>query len=223
MKSALIVYGGWEGHNPQGVSELFESMLKDEGWSVTRTPDINALTDDARLAECSLVVPIVTMADPPTRGFEPLLAAVERGVGIAGCHGGMCDAFRNSAEWQFLTGGQFVAHPGNDGLRHKVTITGHEHPITAGIPDFEVASEQYYMHVDPAIQVLAVSPFPHPEAPGPHSTNPPIEMPVVWTKTWGQGRVFYLSLGHSIDVLRQPEPNEIMRRGMLWAAVESLS
>jgi hypothetical protein len=145
-----------------------------------------------------------------------VLRAVEGGVGIAGVHGGMCDSFRNETEWQFLTGGQWVAHPGNDGVRYQVRITEPDHVITRGIPDFEVVSEQYYLHVDPAVRVLATTRFP--VADGPHAPNGPVDMPVAWTKLYGRGRVFYCSLGHHADVIAEGPALELVMRGMVWAA-----
>ncbi|MDB5318379.1 MAG: hypothetical protein JWN40_10, partial [Phycisphaerales bacterium] len=148
--------------------------------------------------------------------LKPVLEAVQAGVGMAGCHGGMCDAFRDNTDWQFMTGGQWVAHPGNDGVKYTVRITDKTHPITAGIGDFEVASEQYYMHVDPGVKVLATTRFP--VADGPHVPNGPVEMPVLWTKLYGKGRIFYDALGHTAKVV-ESEPNlTIMRRGFKWAA-----
>lgn len=166
----------------------------------------------------SLIVPVVTMAEITPEQRDPVLHAVsDRGVGLAGCHGGMCDAFRNDTEWQFMTGGQWVAHPGNDGVRYGVNLVpGHE--ITNGLGDFEVATEQYYLHVDPGNHVLATCEFPHPDHGGPHGANP-CRMPVVWTKTYGKGRVFYNALGHQANVLEAQTPRELMRRGFLWAAL----
>ena len=130
----------------------------------------------------------------------------------------MCDAFRNACEYQFMTGGQWVAHPGNDGVRYTVHITDSDHPVTRGIGDFEVASEQYYMHVDPGLKVLADTIFPVPGVDGPHVPNGEIAMPVLWTKMYGRGRVFYDSLGHQAGIVAA-EPNlTIMRRGFKWAA-----
>ena len=134
----------------------------------------------------------------------------------AGFHGGMCDAFRESTEWQFMTGGQWVAHPGNAGVRYSVNIIPGSSPIVEGLSDFEVASEQYYLHVDPAVKVLATTPFPI--ADGPHAGNGPVAMPVVWTKLWGQGRVYYNSLGHQADIVAQPEVLEQIKRGFACAA-----
>jgi type 1 glutamine amidotransferase len=117
-----------------------------------------------------------------------------------------------------MTGGQWVAHPGNDGVRYRVSIRDRAHEITRGVDDFDVVSEQYYMHVDPAVKVLATTRFPTPGADGPHTANGPFDMPVVWTKHYGNGRVFYNSLGHQADVVAS-EPNlTLMRRGFLWAA-----
>jgi type 1 glutamine amidotransferase len=161
--------------------------------------------------------------------------AVASGVGLAGCHGGICDAFRNDTDWQFMTGGQFVAHPGNDGVRYRVDVGasgGHAlHWATDGVADFVVESEQYYMHIDPAVTVLASTLVPPDETPdtaanrerfpglfGPHVPNGRVRMPVVWTKHWGAGRVYYCSLGHSAAVLSMPPVRRLITRGMLWAA-----
>lgn len=219
MKKALIFYGGWQGHDPDGVSARFARILSDHGFEVDRVKGTECLFDGEKLKTYSLIVPCVTMGQIDPLCTRNVCAAVEAGTGLAGCHGGMCDAFRDDTDWQFLTGGQWVAHPGNDGIRYTVKIAEGSSPITAGLSDFEVTSEQYYLHIDPAIEVLATTRFP--VAGGPHAANKPVDMPVAWTKFWGKGRIFYCSLGHN-DALfeRTPEAVSLMERGMLWAANE---
>ena len=214
-KRALIVYGGWDGHQPEQVADLFAAVLSEDGFAVDRSDTLDAFADEGRLAGADLVVPVWTMGRITDAQANPVLAAVRGGAGLAGCHGGLCDAFRENTEWQFMTGGQFVAHPGNDGTAHTVKIGPTPSPITAGLPDFAVSTEQYYMHVDPAVRVLATTRFP--VADGPHVGNGPVDMPVVWTKTYGAGRVFYNSLGHSAAVLAAEPCLTIMRRGFQWA------
>ena len=216
-RKALIVWGGWDGHQPREVAALFKGILASEDFNVEVSDTLDAFKD-ADKKSLSLIVPVWTMAKISNDQLTPVLNAVKSGVGIAGCHGGMCDSFREATEWQFMTGGQWVAHPGNDGTKHTVHITKTKSPITEGIKDFEVSSEQYYMHVDPAVKVLATTRFP--VADGPHVPNGPVDMPVVWTKLYGQGRVFYNSLGHQANILEMPPVKEIMRRGFLWAAKE---
>jgi len=215
-RRALIVWGGWDGHEPKPVSEVFRGILEREGFEVEVSDTLDSFLDAEKLAGLSLVVPVVTMSTIAREQCTAVMAAVEAGVGIAGCHGGMCDAFRNDTEWQFMTGGQWVAHPGGDGVSYVVDVKRGSSPITDGIPDFKVASEQYYLHVDPAVDVLATTRFP--VVPGPHAANGAVDMPVVWTKRWGEGRVFYNSLGHHADIFDVPEAKELMRRGFLWAA-----
>jgi hypothetical protein len=128
----------------------------------------------------------------------------------------MCDSFRNSTEWQFLTGGQWVAHPGGDDVEYTVNIKKGSSPITEGIGDFKVVSEQYYVHIDPCIEVLATTRFP--SVKWYNSSNGEVDVPVMWTKRWGHGRVFYSSLGHHADIFDIPGAYETMKRGMLWAA-----
>jgi hypothetical protein len=140
------------------------------------------------------------------------LATIKAGTGLAGWHGGMADSFRNNVEYQWMVGGQWVAHPGNI-IDYTVNITNHDDPITAGLADFQMHSEQYYMHVDPSNEVLATTTFDGTYAPWVAGTV----MPVVWKRMWGAGKVFYSSLGHVARDFDVPEAKEIVRRGMLWA------
>lgn len=216
-KRALVIFGGWDGHQPVEVSQLFQEILTEAQFEVEMSDDLSILTNDD-LDRFDLLVPHWTMGTiTPEQCQAACLAVAESGVGIAGCHGGLGDSFRDNTEWQFMVGGQFVAHPGNDGTSYTVHFTDREHPITRDLEDFEVASEQYYLHVDPGIHVLADCAFPNPNAGGPHSANP-CRMPTIWTKSFGKGKVFYNALGHRRDVLEDPVVAEIMRRGFVWAA-----
>lgn len=217
-RKALIVWGGWDGHQPREVAEVFNRILKQEGFDTELANTLDAFKYEAKVSALSLIVPVWTMGTITPEQANPVIKAVINGTGIAGCHGGMCDAFRMHTEWQFMTGGQWVAHPGNDGTRYTVYIRDKKHPITEGINDFEVSSEQYYMHVDPAVKVLASCRFPTPGADGPHTPNGPVDMPVVWTKFYGKGKIFYSSLGHQASIVEAEPHQTILRRGLLWAA-----
>lgn len=213
MKKALIVWGGWNGHDPQLCAELFAAVLRDKGYEVETSFSLNSYLDREKMHSLSLVVPIWTMGTITREQEQGLLEAVKSGVGIAGFHGGMADSFRNNTEYQWMVGGQWVAHPGNI-IDYKVNIINHTDPITAGLQDFWMHSEQYYMHVDPGNEVLATTTFNTDIAPWVNGTV----MPVVWKRMWGQGRVFYCSLGHQAKDFNVPEAKEIVTRGMLWAS-----
>ncbi len=212
MQSALICWGGWEGHEPQQSANLWATILRDEGFSVEVSDTLDAYLDTAKLHDLSLIVPVWTMSQITKEQERGLLDAVASGVGIAGWHGCMADSFRNNTEYQWMVGGQWVAHPGNI-IGYTVNISNHDDPITAGLNDFRVETEQYYMHVDPSNEVLATTTFKGEYAPWIAGTV----MPVVWKRRWGQGRVFYCSLGHHTSDFDVPETREIVRRGMLWA------
>lgn len=214
MREALIVWGGWSGHEPEQGAAIVRGMLEEEGFRVYVENTTEAFADPA-IRDMHLIVPIITMSKIEKEELDNLCAAVRGGVGLGGYHGGMSDAFREAVDYQFMVGGQWVAHPGGI-IDFRVTITDRNDPITAGLDDFDYRSEQYYMHVDPAVDVLATTRFP--VADGPHAANGPVDVPVVWTKLWGEGRVFYCSLGHTASVLRVPPVDELMRRGVLWAA-----
>ncbi len=216
MFEALVVHGGWDGHQPKEVGEIFRSVLVQEGFHVQVSDTLDAFNDVERLKKLDLIVPVWTMGKITGPQSQAVSAAVESGVGIAGCHGGMGDAFREDCGWQFMVGGQFVAHPGNQ-IPYTVNIRDTQHEITTGLGDFHVLSELYYMHVDPCIKILAVSRMPAPNTTGPHLANGAFEMPVVWTKMHGKGRVFYSSVGHDAKVVADEPHLTIMRRGFKWA------
>ncbi|KQN98888.1 ThuA domain-containing protein [Paenibacillus sp. Leaf72] len=213
---ALIVWGGWDGHQPKEVAAIFEAVLAGEGFEVEVSDTLEAFEDGEKLKALDLIVPVWTMGKITGDQLKNVSEAVQSGVGLAGCHGGMCDSFRESVEWQFMTGGQWVSHPGNDGVEYVVNVTNTSSLLTDGIEDFTVSSEQYYMHVDPAVEVLATTRFP--VADGPHALNKAVDMPVAWTKRWGVGRVYYNSLGHQANIVDIPVVKEMMRRGFNWCA-----
>lgn len=216
MKNVLIVQGGWDGHEPVLVSEVFKTLLEKEGFHVEISDSLDSFLDEEKLKSLNLIVPVWTMGKITKEQVTPVIEAVASGVGIAGCHGGMCDSFRECVEWQFMTGGQWVSHPGSDGVEYLVNFKKGSSPIVEGIEDFRVKSEQYYVHIDPAIEVLATTRFP--VVNWYHAANGEVDVPVVWTKRWGHGRVFYNSLGHHADIFNNPSALEIIRRGFLWAS-----
>jgi uncharacterized protein len=212
MPSALIVAGGWEGHEPRQCADLFAGVLRNEGFDVAVEDSLDRFADPS-LKDFDLIVPVYTQSTITREQEQGLLDAVAGGVGIAGWHGGMGDAFRNNPNYQFMTGGQWVAHPGNI-IDYTVEFTNRDDPITAGLNDFAMHSEQYFLHVDPSNEVLATTTFTGEYCPWIAGTV----MPVVWKRRWDQGRVFYCSLGHVARDFDVPEAREIVRRGMLWAA-----
>jgi type 1 glutamine amidotransferase len=206
MKKALIIYGGYEGHDPEKVARILSGILEKADFNVVVSDSLESLEDQELMGQVDLIVPHWTMGTITKQQLEMLLKAVENGAGIAGMHGGLGDGFRNETKYQYMVGGQFVAHPGDDGVTYDVEIETIKHDVIEGLGKFTVKTELYYMHFDPAIEVLAYT-----------KTNG-IKMPVVWTKSYGKGRVFYCSLGHSVDIVEKNEVKTLMERGMTWAA-----
>lgn len=212
MKQALIVWGGWHGHEPEQCAHIVRGLLQRHGFEVRLATETAAFADPA-LHALDLIVPIYTMAKIEKAECANLTAAVRSGVGLAGFHGGMCDAFRDSVDYQFMCGGQWVAHPGGI-IDFRVRITRPQDPVMSGLSDFDYRSEQYYMHVDPSNEVLATTTFG-----GQHAAwVEGVVMPVVWKRRHGAGRVFYSALGHVAAEFAVPQMSTILERGMLWAA-----
>jgi type 1 glutamine amidotransferase len=212
MSSALMVWGGWEGHEPEKCTQIFAPLLRAHGYDVEISDTLDAYLNTERMQSLDLIVQVWTMGTITKEQEAGLLAAVKSGVGFAGWHGGQADSFRNNTEYQFMVGGQWVAHPGNI-IDYRVNILNHEDEITAGIEDFDMHTEQYYMHVDPSNEVLATTTFSGEHAFWVDGTV----MPVVWKRRYGKGQVFHCSLGHQARDFDVPEAREIVRRGLLWA------
>ena len=207
---ALIIYGGWDGHQPVEVSEVFDKALTEQGVAVARRDTLDALLDAELVASADVIVPHWTMGEISAEQWKALDAAVRGGVGLAGAHGGAGDAFRANLSYQWMVGGQFVGHPHVGD--YTVRLTGVRHVATDGMPVmFPYNSEQYYMHTDPGNTVLADTLYEY--------DGRRIIMPCVWAKTWGKGRVFYSALGHvAKEFVDFPHVLAMTVRGICWAA-----
>jgi len=215
-KRALVVHGGWEGHVPGPASDRYVRVLRESGFDVTVSDSLDSYLDEALLASTDLVVQCWTMGTISSRQADGLSRAVRSGTGFAGWHGGIVDAFRAEPMYSLVTGGQFVYHP-RDFVSYEVRPVADraDHPVLAGVEAFTVTTEQYYLHVDPGNDVLAVTDFvadpEYPDLAG-------IVMPVTWTRRWGAGRVFVTAIGHSLADLEVPQVDAMIRAGMAWAA-----
>ncbi len=212
-KKVLYVYGGWNGHEPKKSVDVFVPWLRAEGAEVTVSDNLDSYLDEELMESVDLIIQNWTLGNITNEQEKGLLKAIRNGAGLAGWHGGIGDSFRNNPEYQFMVGGQWVAHPGGI-IDYSVQITDKNDPVTKGLNDFMMHSEQYYMHIDPNVKVLATTEFTSEYS----SWIDECVIPVVWKKYYGNGRVFYSSLGHVMTDFDVPEAFEIMKRGIRWAA-----
>jgi hypothetical protein len=227
-RRALIVRGGWPGHQPAETTDLFVPFLEENGFDVRIEELSEIYADAAVMAETDLIVQCVSMSEISAPAIKGLREAVVAGTGFAGWHGGIVDSYRMNSDYLQLVGGQFVKHPSKvpeeirgDGadsfLPHTIDITalGRDHEITRGIPDFELTTEQYWVLHDDLNDVLATTTHPaRPDQPW----HRRVISPAVWTRAWGAGRVFVATPGHDTEVLRDANVRTIVERGLLWAA-----
>jgi uncharacterized protein len=215
VKKALVVRGGWAGHVPVEASDKYAAVLKESHYDVTVSDTLDSYLDESLLAATDLVVQCWTMGEISAEQAAGLSRAVRAGTGFAGWHGGIVDSFRVSLTYQLMTGGQFVHHPaGFVDYEVRPVPERADHPIVAGLKPFTVTTEQYYLHVDPANDVLAVTEFvadpAYPDLAG-------AVMPVTWTRHWGAGRVFVTAVGHAMADLAVPQVDSMIRKGLVWA------
>ena len=216
MTKILMIYGGWQGHSPEAISLYFAQKLRERQHQVTLSDSLTILNDYKGLKLYDLIIMNWTRGDLSDSAVQNIQRVVAEGTGLAGIHGGFTSAFQNSKQWQFLTGGLFVDHPGGDQQNYTVKILDKTHSITHDLPDFSIQSEQYYLLTDPAIHILATTDFvvlDHPNA----ANRLPISLPVAWTKKWGKGNIFYHSLGHDLATCQLPTVEEMTLRGFQWA------
>ncbi|POH57178.1 ThuA domain-containing protein [Arthrobacter glacialis] len=227
-KNALVVRGGWDGHQPVEATELFIPYLRANGFEV-RVEESPAIYADADyMAGVDLIVQCNTMTTIEPEEFEGLRDAVEAGTGLAGWHGGIADSYRNNSDYLHLIGGQFACHPGKHAdervgeqsdnyVPYTVTMTPEAagHPITEGIGDFELVTEQYWVLADSYIDVLATTTQKVREWDPWHRE---VTSPAIWTRRWGNGKIFVATPGHHVDILENPNVKTIIERGMLWAS-----
>ncbi len=217
--TALVVRGGWAGHYPVETTDRLIPLLTEQGFKVEVSDSLQCYTDEALMRDLDLVVQCWTMGEITREQLVGLVSAVSAGTGLTGWHGGLCDAFRNAPDYQFMTGGQWVAHPGGK-IDYEVNFVRAQSsdPVIAGLEDFQINSEQYYMHVDPSNIVLATTTFQGvDDAPWTKGCI----MPAVWKRTYGEGKIFYSTLGHEPRDFDVPQVPELALRGSLWASRRS--
>jgi len=213
-KNILMVYGGWEGHKPDVFTQRVSSWLKKEGAKVTISATLDIYTDSEIMQKTDLIIQYWTMGKISKEQEKALLKAVKNGTGIAGCHGGLGDSFRNNVDYQYMVGGQWVSHPGGK-INYSVDIINKNDPITKGLDSFDIQNtEQYYMHIDPNVQVLATTTFDDKH----NSWIKGSVMPVCWKKYFDKGRVFYLSIGHNPEDFDNKNAWQLLSRGIRWAS-----
>jgi type 1 glutamine amidotransferase len=227
-RQALVVRGGWDGHQPVEATELFIPHLRNHGYEVRVEESPRVYADASFMARVDLVVQCMTMSSIEEAEVQGLRAAVEAGTGLAGWHGGIADSYRNSSDYLHLIGGQFACHPGvapaertgeqsDNYVPYTVNMlpAAADHPITRGIGDFELVTEQYWVLCDDYIDVLATTTQ---KVRDWDPWNRPVVSPAIWTRQWGQGRVFVATPGHHMPVLKDPNVRTIIERGLLWAS-----
>jgi type 1 glutamine amidotransferase len=227
-KSALVVRGGWDGHQPVEATDRFIPFLEANGYSVRVEDSPKIYGDPGYMAGVDLIMQCMTMSTIERDEFHGLRTAVENGTGLAGWHGGIADSYRNTSDYLHLIGGQFACHPGKHPDEHTggqadnyvpYTVSmlpeAADHPITRGLSDFDLVTEQYWVLADDYIDVLAtttqkVRPW--------DPWHREVTSPAVWTRQWGQGRIFVCTPGHNLKVLEDANVNTLIERGLLWAS-----
>jgi hypothetical protein len=214
---------------PVETTDFFRPFLQEHGFAVTveESPDVYA--DAERMAGVDLIVQVVTMSTISKEALAGLIATVRAGTGMVGWHGGIADSYRDSADYLQLIGGQFAHHAAvaapdeltgeqSDNYQHytiELTELGRSHPVTAGVEDFALTTEQYWVLSDEYNEVLATTTQAKRDF---DAWDRPVTFPAVWTRHWGDGRIVVSTAGHRLEIVQDPSVRRIIEQGLLWAA-----
>ncbi|MBI2194155.1 MAG: ThuA domain-containing protein [Planctomycetes bacterium] len=204
MAIKTLVFAGGAIHDFHGVGTAArEALASAGGFEITYVEqDLNVLAAPG-LNPYELLVFHYTIGEISDAQKNGLLNWVNSGKGYVGIHSA-ADSFRGCPEYRALVGGYFTTHPKY--RDYQVSLADAEHSITKGLPDeFMVKDEQYILDYDPRVHVLAAALWKGKA------------MPVAWTKPWGNGRVFYLALGHDAPACKHEMFRELLVRGARWA------
>ncbi|XOV81012.1 MAG: ThuA domain-containing protein [Aestuariibacter sp.] len=203
----LLLYGGWEGHLPRKMAEIFRQRFSGQ-YDIKLHSSLDYLLSP-EIYEFDAIIPLWTQGELSPAQESAFSAAISYGLGLIAWHGS-ADAFRCNQQFKMMLGGTFISHPGDKVHYPVVPVTNPQISIV-DMPVFELESEQYYMHVDPSVNWVAETVF--------TSSNRPwhkVRMPVSWTKMWGQGRVFYTAIGHDVESFEHDAALKLLGKGIEW-------
>ena len=193
-------------HDWQGVGDVLEEILcAVPTFDVTRINDDLSFFADGRLDAYDVMVFYYTRGELADDQKNGLFRWVESGKGFIGVHGATV-SFKDSPNFSEFVGGRFIRHPAP--REYTVSIVDDAHPITQGMDEFTVFDEQYLMDYDPRVHVLATAAYEG------------VAVPAAWTKSWGEGRVYYLALAHDPEAARNESFAPLLTRGVEWAATK---
>jgi len=226
MKKALIVRGGRPAHQPVETTEHFRPFLESEGFEITVSDSPKIYSDTEFMASVDLIIQCIE-SEIDESSVRGLTKAVANGTGFIGWHGGVLVGFTQSESYYQLIGAKFVAHPGKaEELRtgkeddffidHTIEFTdlGKEDAITREFQNFDLTTEQYWLLADSYMKVLATTTQ---QSTAGDPWKSPVTSPAIWTRQWGEGRIFICSPGHNLEVISHPIITQIIRNGAIWA------
>jgi type 1 glutamine amidotransferase len=221
LTDAVIISGGrgrysdpW--HPYSETSARVFQILESAGFRVTVTDSVEEAL--AELPETTPALVVVNVGLPRDGDPSPMSAAPMEGLGEYLAHGGAAlvlhcssTSFVDAPEWEEILGGRWIRevsmHP--DQGEAEITVTSPAHPICSGVGDFTLYDERYsFLRTSPAIDVLATH------------QHEGVEHPVLWTNSFGGGRVVYDALGHDVRSFDSPDHWAVLVNAARWLTAE---
>ncbi len=214
---ALVLWGGYPGHQPEEAVERFVPFLKNGGFDVVVANDLAAYADARLMSGLSLILQNWTKGDLTPDQFQGLSDAVRSGAGLVGWHGGLCDAFRHMPEYQFMTGGSGSLTRAEARLATP-SILRQAPPRIRSWPDWAHSTSFPSSTTWQSTRRSRYSRQPRSAGGAEAPWINEAVIPAVWRRRWDHGRVFYMSWGHQASDFDVEPARVIAERGLLWAA-----
>lgn len=218
-----LVITGDHGHDWKGTTALLKEFLAKDGKvqvDVTTTPAKDLTAENLAKYDVLLLNYRESKPTDETRwsenNKEALVNAVKGGKGLVVYHFAS-SGFPDWAEYERLIGGGWRKQ-GFHGPKHvfKVKKSKHKHKISEGLDDefTHVIDELYQNSKMVEGNVVLATAYSDPAK----EKGTGKDEPVIWVNTYGKGRVYHNALGHDVEALSDPNLQEWLRRGVIWAA-----
>ena len=201
------------GSIPTGVEAMKQIGKSTGAFEVTATED-DSFFEPEKLKDFDAVLFLNTTgevfkskeAGREDRLKKSLVDFVKSGKGLIGTHSAT-DTYKKWKDFNDMMGGAFAGHPWHTKIRVKNLEPGH--PLNAAFAgkDFEIADEIYQFRKDTASaderrMLLSLSGEIVDKGKG--NTGKEGLYPIAWLDKYGDGRIFYCSLGHRDEIYWNP-------------------
>jgi hypothetical protein len=204
-KAMVLVAGTDRYHDLLAGGRALQDVLLGEGWVAPMNMGFDRF-DDRNFSDAEVAVVYAMRPRPKQAAQEALAQRVEEGLGLVALHSAnVVDDAEDFRTYTELVGSRFARHDPFDTLAIKIDQPNH--PITHGVADFSIEDEPYECDMLATDVTVLAS----------HERSGKT-LPMIYTRTHGNGRVCYIALGHDRRAWGHPAFQQLLRQATNWVA-----